>query len=112
MAEYEALILGLKVVRNSGAQRVSVIRDSKLVVNQIKGVYMTKDTRLGYYRGTIVEILNNFLETQLPAVPRKHNMQAHSLAMFSSTCRLPFQPNHQYTAEVKHRTSIPDNVQN
>lgn len=54
MAEYEALILGLKLVRNLGAQRVSVIGDSELVVNQIKGVYMTEDTRLGYYRGTIV----------------------------------------------------------
>ena len=50
---------------------------------------MTKDTRLGYYRGTIVEILNTFLATQLAVVPRKHNMQAHSLAMFSNTCRLP-----------------------
>ena len=32
--------------------------------------------------------------------------------MLSSTCKLPFQPNHQYTIEVRHIPSILDNVQN
>ena len=35
MAEYEALILGLKLVRNLGAKRVSVMGDSELVVKHI-----------------------------------------------------------------------------
>jgi len=37
-------------------------------------------------------------------------MQAHSLATFSSTCKSPFQPNHKYTAELRHRLVIPDNL--
>lgn len=37
-------------------------------------------------------------------------MQAHSLATFASTCRLPFQPNHQYTVEVRHRPTILHNL--
>ena len=32
MAEYEALILGLQIVRNSGAKRVSIMGDSNLIV--------------------------------------------------------------------------------
>ncbi len=112
MVEYEALILGLKLVRNLEAKRVYVMGDSELVTKQINVVYMTKDPRLSCYRGTIVEILNTFLETKLAVIPRKHNMQAHSLAMFSSTCKLPFQPNHQYIAEVRHRLAIPDNLKN
>ena len=36
-------------------------------------------------------------------------MQAHSLATFASTCKFPFQPNHQYTVEVIHRPIIPNN---
>jgi len=112
MAEYEALILGLKLVRNLGAKRVSVMGDSKLVIKQIDVVYMTKDPRLSCYRGTIVEILNTFLETKLAVIPRKHNMQAHSLEMFANTCKLPFQPNHQYTAEVRHIHAILDNLKN
>jgi len=86
--------------------------DSELVIKQINVVYMTKDPRLSFYRGTIVEIMNTFLETKLAVIARKHNMQAHSLAMFASTCKLLFQPNHQYTAEVKHRPVIPDNLKN
>lgn len=39
-------------------------------------------------------------------------MQAHSLAMFASTCKLPFQPNYQFTTEVRHRSTIPDNLKN
>ena len=39
-------------------------------------------------------------------------MQAHSLAMFASTCKFLFQPNHLCTAEVRHRLAIPDNLKN
>jgi len=86
--------------------------DSELVIKKIDVVYMSKDPRLSYYRGTILEILNTFLETKPVVIPRKHNMQAHSLAMVSSTYKLPFQPNHQYIAEVRHKPSIPDNLKN
>ena len=32
--------------------------------------------------------------------------------MFASTCKLPFEPNHQFTAEIRHRPAIPDNFKN
>lgn len=70
--------------------------DSELIAKPINVVYMTKDPRLSCYRGTIVEILKTFLEANLAVIPRKHNMQAHSLAMFASICKFPFQPNYQY----------------
>ena len=38
MVEYEELILGLKLVRNLGAKRVSVMGDSELVIKQIDDV--------------------------------------------------------------------------
>ena len=91
MAKYEALLLGLKLVKRLGAIRLSIMGDSELVIKQINIVYMTRDPRLGFYRGTVVEKLNTFLETKLVVIPRKHNMQAHNLAMFSSTCKLTFQ---------------------
>lgn len=37
-------------------------------------------------------------------------MQAHNVATFSSTRKFPFHPNHHYTAEVRHRPAIPDNL--
>lgn len=56
MAKYEALILGLKLVRNLGVKRVSIMGNSELIIKQIDVVYMTKDPRLSCYRGTIVLI--------------------------------------------------------
>ena len=74
MVEYEALLLGIKLVKQLGAIRVSVRGDSDLIIQQIKGNFLTNDSRLRYYRGTIIEILNIFLETQLAKIPRKHNL--------------------------------------
>jgi len=71
---------------------------------------MTKDPRLSFYKDTIVEILNTFLETKLAVIHRKHDMRAHSLGMFASTCKLPFQPNYQYKTKVRHRHAIRDNL--
>lgn len=110
MAKYEVLLLGLKLVKKLGATRVLVLGDSDLIIQQIKGKFLTNDPRLREYRETTIEILNTFLETQLAKIPRKHNLQSHSLAMFASTCKLPFEPNHQFTAEIRHRPAIPDNV--
>lgn len=112
MEEYESLLLGLKLVKILGAIRVSAIGDSHLIIQQIKGKYLTNDPRLRHYRGIVIEILNTFLETQLAKIPRKHNLQAHSLAMFASTCKLPFEPNHQFAAEIRHILAILDNLKN
>jgi len=112
MVEYEALLLGLKLIKSLGAIRVLVLGDSDLVIQQIKGNLLTNDPILGSYRGTTIEILNTFLETQLVKIPRKHNLHAHSLETFSNTFKLPFEPNHQFTAEIRHRPAIPDHVKN
>jgi len=58
----------------------------------------------------VTNLTNDLLECKFAAIPRKQNIQAHYLANFASTCNLPFQPTHRYTAEVKHRPIIPDNL--
>jgi len=55
-------------------------------------------------------MIKELLEIDFSVIPGKHKMQAHSLATFSSTCRLPFQRNHQYIADVRHRPVIFDNM--
>jgi len=112
MAEYEVVLLGLKLIKSLGATRISILGDSDLIIQQMKGNFVTNDLRLRAYRGAVVEILNTFLESQLTKIPRNHNLHAHSLATFSSTCKLPFEPNHHFTAEIKHRPVVPDNVKN
>ena len=112
MAKYEALLLGLKLIRGLGAAKVSILGDSDLIIQQMKGNFVTNDHRLRAYRGAAIEILNTFLESQLTKISRNHNLHAHSLATFASTCKLPFEPNHHFTAEIKHRPAVPDNVKN
>ena len=50
MAEYEALLLGLKVVKFLQAAKVSIMGDSDLVIQQVKGNFVTNDKRLRTYR--------------------------------------------------------------
>ena len=42
VAEYEALIAGLKILRKLNAKRIAVYGDSELVIKQVKGEYQAK----------------------------------------------------------------------
>ena len=39
VANYEALFLGLRALKDLGAKRVKIFGDSKLVVNQVNDIY-------------------------------------------------------------------------
>jgi len=110
MVEYESLLLGLKLIKGLGVVMISILGDSDLVIQQMKGSFLANDLRLRSYRGAAIEILNTFLETQLAKIPRKHNFHAHSLATFASTCKLWFEPNHHFTTKIKHRPTVHNNV--
>ena len=90
MAEYEALLLGLKLVKSLQAIKVSILGDSDLVIQQVKGNFVTNDKRLRSYRSASTELLKSFTEFQIAKISRAQNLHAHSLATFASTCKLPF----------------------
>lgn len=110
MAEYEALLLGLKLIKTVGATKFSILGDSDLIIQQMKGNFVANENRLRAYRKAATEILNAFTESQLTNISRSHNLHVHSLDTFASTCKLPFEPNHHFTAEIKHRPTVPNNV--
>lgn len=110
MAEYEALLLGLKVAKSLQAPSLSIMGDSDLVIQQVKGNFVTNDKRLRSYRSAVIEILETFPEFAITKIPRGHNLHAHSLATFASTFKFPLEPNNCFTAEVRYRPSIPNNV--
>jgi len=110
MAEYEALLLGLKLLKTLGAEKVSILGDSDLIIQQMKGNFVTNDNRMRAYRIATTNILNAFTEFKLDKISRNHNIHAHSLDTFASTCKLLFDPNHHVTAEIKHRPTVPNNV--
>ena len=59
MAEYEALLLGLKLVKSLQAIKFSILGDSDLVIQQVKGNFFTNDKRLRSYRSAAAELLLN-----------------------------------------------------
>ena len=110
MAEYEALILGLQIIRKLEGQRILVMGDSELVIKQINAEYSVHNPRLARYRDTTHDLVEDLLESKFAIIPRKQNLQAHCLATFANNCKFPFSLIQKYTAEIKYRPIFPDNV--
>ena len=86
IAEYEALMLGLKLLKKVGAKQIMVRRDYELIIKQIKGEYATKHPRLRAYRNAILDALQFFTEVDLQVMPRGQNILADGLATSVATC--------------------------
>ena len=65
-AEYEALIAGLKTALDLGAQNVEVCSNSRLVVNQVRGSFEARDSRIKEYLRVAKEIMAKFNTTSVP----------------------------------------------
>ncbi len=80
VAEYKALIAGLKLALEKGVTEVEVYMDSELVVSQITGAWKIRNDAL---RGLAVEaraLLGRFSSWSLQHVPRDQNAGADRLA--------------------------------
>lgn len=109
-AKYEALLLGLNLLKDKKVKRIAVQRDSELVINQVKGTYQAKHPRMRAYRNVVLDMIENFSEYNFSLIPREHNAIADSLASSTSVFKIPIGPNKKYEIEVKHRPFVPDNV--
>ena len=110
VAEYEALILGLRDAREMGIQEVAVFRDVELVVQQIISAYQAKHPRLRSYRNEVWDLIDSFFSAfNISFIPREENTMANSLATSASNFKVPLTPKFRYDVEVKYRPSIPNN---
>ena len=57
MAEYEALVLGLKVLKNLQVQRINIQGDLEVIIKQVHGEYQTKNPRLKSYRNLVLDLI-------------------------------------------------------
>ena len=53
MAEYEALLSGLRLVKKIWAERVTLFTDSQLIAQQVMGEYGVKDSLLARYHSMV-----------------------------------------------------------
>jgi ribonuclease HI len=110
IAEYEALMLILKLLKKVGAKQIMVRGDSELIIKQIKGEYVEKHPRLRAYRNAILDALKCFTEVDLQVMTRGHNILVDGLATLATTCNIPFRSTRPYMVEVKCRLTVPNNI--
>jgi ribonuclease H / adenosylcobalamin/alpha-ribazole phosphatase len=79
-AEYEALIEGLKAVSEWKPDRLEILLDSKLVVEQVNGRWKVKEARLQSLLMKVTELLAGFPEVEIKHIERERNKGADALA--------------------------------
>ncbi len=111
IAEYEALLLGLRAAKDMKIQHLKVQGDSELVVPQVRNIYQTMNVRLRSYRNEVWDIIKNFfLVFSITFIPRNLNERAYSLAIAASNFRITSLPKLRYEVEVRHHPFILDNI--
>ena len=79
VAEYRALLLGLQLARELGADEVEVINDSELVARQIGGEYKVKHAGLKPLYQEAMRALRDFDGWAVRSVRREQNTRADEL---------------------------------
>ena len=85
VAEYEALIHGLRLAKELGIRRILCYGDSDLVVQQSSGYWDAKDANMASYHFLMQQISGYFEGCEFLHVPRNDNDQADALARIVST---------------------------
>jgi ribonuclease HI len=111
VAEYEALVLGLRAAKEMGIKEIVVFGDAELIIQQVKNVYQTKHPRLRNYRNEVWDLVDSsFLAFNISFIPRKENAPVDFLAFSASLFEVPALPADRSDVQIKYRPSIPDNV--
>jgi len=80
IAEYRALILGLKGALTNGYKSLEVYLDSELLAKQINGSYRVKNENLQVLMKEVRSLLTSFESVGVKHVLRSHNSHADRLA--------------------------------
>jgi ribonuclease HI len=79
VAEYRALLLGLKHARELGASEIEVIGDSELIAKQVRGIYKVKHEAMKPLHSEAKAALKQFERWSIRTVPRAQNAHADAL---------------------------------
>jgi ribonuclease HI len=85
VAEYEALVHGLKLAKEIGIRRILCFGDSDLVVHQVSGEWDAKDANMASYRFYVQQLYGFFEGCEFHHVPRANNDEADRLSKIGST---------------------------
>nr|GEX35730.1 reverse transcriptase domain-containing protein [Tanacetum cinerariifolium] len=83
--EYEALIAGLQIATQIGVKNIQANVDSKLVANQMLGMYVAKEDNMIKYLDITKGLVSGFKTFSISQVPRSRNKKADALSKIAST---------------------------
>ncbi|KAL0278040.1 UNVERIFIED_CONTAM: Retrovirus-related Pol polyprotein from transposon, partial [Sesamum radiatum] len=84
-AEYEALVIGMRMAHETGARHLLAYSDSQLVVEQVEGTYEAKEESMIQYLQQIADLKTKFHHFQTIQIPREENAKADSLSKLTSS---------------------------
>ena len=79
MAEYRALLLGIELAKELGADEAELVADSLLIVEQVRGNWKVKQSHLRPLREQAVRALEGFGSWSIRHVKRGDNERADEL---------------------------------
>ncbi|XP_057480460.1 uncharacterized protein LOC130767578 [Actinidia eriantha] len=84
-SEYEALLAGLRMATDLGVDSLDAFSDSQLVVNQVQGDYLAKDSRMVAYLDEVKIMTGRIRNFKIRQIPREENKKADALANLASS---------------------------
>ncbi|XP_019256377.1 PREDICTED: uncharacterized protein LOC109234769 [Nicotiana attenuata] len=86
--KYEALIVGLELARGLDSDVIEIKCDSQLVVNQVYGIFDTKEQCTQQYVAKVQALLAQFRERSITHIPREENTEADALANLGTSTEI------------------------
>jgi ribonuclease HI len=85
IAEYEALVRGLKLAKEICIRRILCFGDSDLMVHQVSGEWDAKDANMASYRFYVQQLCGFFEGYEFHHIPIMNNDEADRLSKIGST---------------------------
>lgn len=79
-AEYMGLYKGLETCKKLNIKKLNVFGDSKLIINQLNGIYKVKNKKLKEIYDKCIKLVNFFDKITFKHVYRKNNKRADEIA--------------------------------
>jgi len=83
-AEYEALIVGLRLAKDIGVSHIRVFSDSQLIVEQIMGEFDTKEDTIRAYRDIALPFARFFNTFHIKHISRAENSKEDEMGQLAS----------------------------
>jgi len=89
VAEYNALLIRMRIADEIGIKNLEVYGDSKLIINQVRGEYEVRHEDLVPYHNAIIYMAERFRNFYIDHVPHQQNAHADALATLAVFLALP-----------------------